>query len=152
MRPFMSTPVTRGTTHCATSSRAREHRRNSMERRWLAPVVAFVLASALLSAQGQPRKTLDIYLVKVEGVNATPAVAPTGESLLIDTGNTGPGAVRDATRIVAAAKDAGLSKIDHLIITHWHGDHYGGLVELAARMPIAHFIDHGPNAQPNRVV
>jgi len=115
-------------------------------------VLATALAGVVVAAQGRPAKTLDIYVVDVEGGNATLAVAPTGESLLIDTGNAGPGAVRDATRILAAAKDAGLSKIDHLIITHWHGDHYGGLVELAARMPIAHFIDHGPNAQPNRAV
>jgi competence protein ComEC len=120
--------------------------------RQLICVVSIVLGSALLTGQTRPSKTLDIYVVDVEGGNATLAVAPSGESLLIDTGNAGPGAVRDATRILAAAKDAGVSRIDHLIVTHWHGDHYGGLVELAARIPIAHFIDHGPNAQPNRVV
>src|SRR5262245_54571313 len=148
----MSTRVTRGTMRCATSSRVPARRRSNVLRHRLLPVVAMVLAGVLLSAQVRQGKTLDIYVVDVEGGNATLAVAPTGESLLIDTGNAGPGAVRDATRILAAAKDAGISKIDHLIITHWHGDHYGGLVELAARMPIAHFIDHGPNAQPNRVV
>jgi hypothetical protein len=58
-------------------------------------------------------------------------------------------AVRDAERIMAAAKDAGLTRIDNLIITHWHGDHYGGLAELAKRIPIRNFIDHGPNVQPN---
>jgi hypothetical protein len=46
-----------------------------------------------------------------------------------------------------AARDAGLTHIDHLIITHWHGDHYGGLAELAKQIPIQHFIDHGPNVQ-----
>jgi competence protein ComEC len=120
--------------------------------RRLSYVVAIALGGVLLSAQSRPAKTLNIYVVDVEGGNATLAVAPSGESLLIDTGNAGPGAVRDATRILAAAKDAGVSKIDHLIITHWHGDHYGGLTELAARIPIAHFVDHGPNAQPNRAV
>ena len=115
-------------------------------------VVAIVLGTGFLSGQSRLTKTLDIYVIDVEGGNATLVVAPSGESLLIDTGNAGAGAVRDATRILAAARDAGLSKIDHLIITHWHGDHYGGLVELTARIPIAHFVDHGPNAQPNRVV
>ena len=114
--------------------------------------VVIVLATGLLSGQTRSAKTLNIYVVDVEGGNATLAVAPSGESLLIDTGNAGAGAVRDATRILSAARDAGVSRIDHLIITHWHGDHYGGLTELAARIPIAHFIDHGPNAQPNRVV
>ncbi|MSV34350.1 MAG: MBL fold metallo-hydrolase [Bryobacterales bacterium] len=110
----------------------------------------FLLAPCLLLAQAS--KPLDIYVVDVEGGNATLFVAPTGESLLIDTGNAGAqAAVRDATRIVEAAKAAGLSKIDHVIITHWHGDHFGGLEELAARMPIGEFIDHGPNVQPGEL-
>src|SRR5258706_473178 len=49
---------------------------------------------------------------------------------------------------MAATKDAGVTQIDHLITTHWHGDHFGGLAELAARIPIRDFIDHGPNVQP----
>ena len=116
--------------------------------RRLASVAAIILSVVALSAQGRAAKTLNIYVIDVEGGNATLFVSPTGESLLIDTGNTGAGAVRDATRIMEAARDAGLSKIDYLIITHWHGDHYGGLSELAARIPISHFIDHGPNVQP----
>src|SRR2546426_7828443 len=66
----------------------------------------------------------------------------------MDTGNAGAAAPRDAGRIVAAVKDAGLKQIDHLIITHWHGDHFGGLAELASKIPIREFIDHGPNVQP----
>jgi competence protein ComEC len=101
------------------------------------------------SAAAQTRTTLDIYVVDVEGGNATLFVSPSGESLLIDTGNLGAEAsVRDAERIMAAVKDAGLARIDHLITTHWHGDHFGGMAELAARVPIRHFIDHGPNVQP----
>src|SRR6202030_3903203 len=76
--------------------------------------------------------TLNVYVIDVEGGNATLFVSPSGESLLMDTGNVPPGAVRDAGRIMAAAKDAGLTQIDHLIITHWHGDHFGGLAELRA--------------------
>jgi len=110
-------------------------------------IVAIVLSAALVSAQRQA-KTLDIYVVDVEGGNASLFVSPSGESLLIDTGNGGMAASRDAGRIVEAAKDAGLSQIDHLITTHWHGDHYGGLAELASLMPIRHFIDHGANIQP----
>src|SRR5687767_14508368 len=65
----------------------------------------------------------------------------------MDTGNGGAAAVRDADRIMAAVKDAGLSRIDHLITTHWHGDHFGAMSELATRLPIRHFIDHGPSVQ-----
>ena len=101
------------------------------------------------TASAQDRQSLGIYVVDVEGGNATLFVAPSGESLLIDTGNVAPAAaVRDAGRIMAAARNAGLTQIDNLIITHWHGDHYGGLAELAKRIPIRHFIDHGPTIQP----
>src|SRR5260221_1806308 len=119
---------------------------------WLTAVAALALVaqSGPDSAMAQTRTTLDIYVVDVEGGNATLLVAPSGESLLIDTGNVAPAAaIRDAERIMAAAKDAGLTRIDNLIITHWHGDHYGGMAELAKRIPIRHFIDHGPNVQPS---
>jgi beta-lactamase superfamily II metal-dependent hydrolase len=99
-------------------------------------------------------KTLDIYFIDVEGGQATLIVTPAGESLLVDTGFPGsdgtfaslpgdPRTARDAQRIATAAKDAGLTRIDHLLITHFHADHVGGVVELAQLMPIGAFIDHG---------
>src|SRR5216684_6849052 len=109
-------------------------------------LAAFVVA--LPAAQSRTSKPLDIYVIDVEGGNATLFVSPSGESLLIDTGNAGAAAARDAGRILAATKDAGLQQIDHLIITHWHGDHFGGLAELASHITIREFIDHGPNVQP----
>jgi competence protein ComEC len=113
---------------------------------------ALIVSVALPAAQTRAARTLDIYVVDVEGGNATLFVSPSGESLLIDAGNTGAGAVRDAERIMAAVKDAGLAKIDNLITTHWHGDHFGGLEQLAARVSIRNFIDHGPNVQPAAAV
>ena len=111
--------------------------------------VACSVAPAL--AQSRAAKPLQIYVIDVEGGNGTLFVSPSGESLLIDTGNGGPiAAPRDAGRIMEAAKDAGLTQIDHLIITHWHGDHFGGLVELAKQIPIKHYYDHGPNVQPGQ--
>jgi beta-lactamase superfamily II metal-dependent hydrolase len=109
-------------------------------------------AALLLSAShsyAQQRTTLDIYVIDVEGGNATLFVPPSGQSVLIDTGNVAPdAAIRDAERIMAAIKDARLTQIDHLITTHWHGDHFGGMAELAKRIPIKHYIDHGPTMQP----
>jgi beta-lactamase superfamily II metal-dependent hydrolase len=104
---------------------------------------------ALVLAQSPP--TLNVYVIDVEGGNATLFVSPSHESLLIDTGNAGAAASRDAGRIMDAIKDAGLKQIDHLIITHWHGDHFGGLAALAPQIPIREFIDHGPNAQPGEL-
>src|SRR6188508_124615 len=110
-------------------------------------LLAVIVSAALVSAQ-RSSKTLDIYVVDVEGGNATLFVSPSGESVLIDTGNGGAAATRDADRIMAAVRDAGLKQIDHLITTHWHGDHYGAMAELAGRIPIRHFVDHGGNVQP----
>src|SRR5262245_20768363 len=122
--------------------------RNVWVRRLMAFVSALALSVVFPAAQARAVKTLDIYVVDVEGGNATLFVSPSGESLLIDTGNAGAAAVRDAERIMAAVRDAGLTRIDNLITTHWHGDHFGGMAELAARVPIRNFIDHGANVQP----
>ena len=111
------------------------------------PVVLVVAAVAVLAQSA--RTTLDIYLIDVEGGNSTLFVTPSGESLLIDTGNGGPAAARDADRIAAAAKDAGISRIDHLITTHYHGDHIGAMAEVASRLPVRQFIDHGATVEPN---
>ncbi|HEY2382023.1 MAG TPA: MBL fold metallo-hydrolase [Terriglobia bacterium] len=95
-------------------------------------------------------KALEIYVVDVEGGNATLFVSPSGESVLIDSGNGGAAAPRDAGRIMAAMKDAGVQQIDHLITTHWHADHFGGMAELASHVTIREFIDHGPNVPTDR--
>ena len=116
----------------------------------LARVLAILVAALTLMsapAHAQNDDALRIYLVDVEGGNATLFVSPEGGSLLIDTGNGGANADRDVGRIMAAVEDAGLRQIDHLITTHWHGDHYGGMPELATRIPIRHFIDHGPTVE-----
>jgi beta-lactamase superfamily II metal-dependent hydrolase len=114
-------------------------------RSFLALMVSVAFLGALAAAQGQPGKTFDIYVVDVEGGEATLFVSPTGESLLVDTGWPGFDG-RDADRILAVAHRAGIKQIDHLVITHYHADHVGGAAQLAARLPVRHFIDRGPNA------
>ncbi len=91
-------------------------------------------------------KDLHIYFVDVEGGQATLFVTPAGQSLLIDTGWPGHEG-RDADRIVATARKAGVSKIDYVLITHFHEDHVGGAPQLAARIPVGTFIDHGENRE-----
>jgi beta-lactamase superfamily II metal-dependent hydrolase len=115
-------------------------------------LLAGVLFAMSAAAQTQNAKTLAIYVIDVEGGNAVLFVSPGRESLLIDTGNGGAAAIRDADRIMAAVKDAEIGQIDHLITSHYHGDHIGGLAELASRIPIRHFIDHGANVQPGPAI
>src|ERR1700689_3033825 len=118
-------------------------------------LAAALLTSALSAPALAANGTLKVVSIDVEGGGGTLFVTPEGKSLLVDTGwpaNYGllpspDGAKVSADRIVAAAKKLGVSRIDYLIITHYHMDHVGGVVDLAKRMPIETFIDHGANAE-----
>src|SRR6516164_4009762 len=98
-------------------------------------LIACIVVASLAAAQTRGAKTLDIYVIDVEGGEATLFLSPTGESLLVDAG--WPGFEnRDADRIAAVAKLAGIKQIDYLIVTHFHADHMGGVPQLAAKLPI----------------
>ena len=109
---------------------------------------AAFLFSNDIHAQGAKSSTgkLKVYFVDVEGGQSTLFVTPEGQSLLIDTGWPGNN-YRDADRIAAVAKQAGVSKLDYVLITHYHDDHVGGLPQLVGRIPVGTFIDHGPNRE-----
>ncbi len=117
-------------------------------RRVAASVLCVTVAAAGLIAQTPPG-TLDIYFIDTEGGQSTLYVGPTGESLLVDAGNAGD---RDLGRIVETLKAAGVRQIDHMWSTHYHGDHVGALLALAAQVPIAHFYDHGAPHPNDRIV
>jgi competence protein ComEC len=110
------------------------------------PTTWLVLLLTACAGAAQAAKTLDLYFIDTEGGQATLVVAPSGQSLLIDTGYTGFGG-RDTLRIAAAAKDAGVKKIDTLLITHFHDDHVGGVANLLDRFPVTTFLDHGPSIE-----
>jgi beta-lactamase superfamily II metal-dependent hydrolase len=99
---------------------------------------------ALSAAAFAAPKPMEIYFIDVEGGQATLIVSPSGQSMVIDTGWNGFNN-RDADRIAAAAAKSGVKQIDYLLITHYHADHVGGVPQLAAKLPIKNFIDHGPN-------
>lgn len=121
----------------------------------LARVVAapLVLLTCLL-APGAPidaqSRNLDIYFIDVEGGGATLVVSPSGESLLIDSGFRRPDD-RDARRIHAVTQKAGLKKIDHHMVTHFHADHVGGLNALVKMIPILRFYGHGGKSESGDV-
>src|SRR5262249_14289742 len=103
-----------------------------------------VLAAALLpgsAGAADPPPGLNIYFIDVEGGAATLIVTPHGESVLIDCGNPGSRAAERVHKV--ATEVAGLKAIDHLAITHWHLDHYGGVGRLAQLMPVLHYYDRG---------
>jgi len=102
-----------------------------------------LLAGLVVAAQVQP---LRMVFVDTEGGQATLILTPRGESLLVDAGFPGNNG-RDSDRIVAAARRLGLTRIDYLLVTHYHLDHVGGVPELAAKIPVGVFIDHGDNTE-----
>jgi competence protein ComEC len=113
----------------------------------LAVCAAFAAAApavAQTSTRTSNVPTLDIYVTDTEGGKATLFVSPSGETVLVDTGNPGD---RDLNRIMQVLGAAGVKKIDYLISTHYHRDHIGGLTALAKRIPIAHVMDHGANVE-----
>ena len=97
-----------------------------------------LVPTGLLEAQS---RNLEIYWIDVEGGAATLLISPSGESMLIDTGFEVDG--RDAKRIYAAAQQAGLKKIDYVVISHYHADHVGGLAALSKMIPLGNFYGRG---------
>jgi beta-lactamase superfamily II metal-dependent hydrolase len=109
--------------------------------------LALLLPCSLLASADV--RSLDLYWIDVEGGAATLIVTPTGESILVDSGNPGG---RDSSRIHKVATEAaGLTRIDHCVTTHFHRDHYGGAAELATLMPIGQVYDNGiPQLDPDQ--
>jgi competence protein ComEC len=108
---------------------------------WLT-MLPLLAGSAPCRAASADQRNLKIVFVDVEGGAATLIVTPMGESVLIDTGWEREDE-RDAKRMEEAARKSGVRRIDHLIITHWHRDHFGGTQQLAKRIPIGRFYDRG---------
>jgi competence protein ComEC len=116
---------------------------------WLTFLTILLVAVLTISPPAHGKSDtapLRIFFVDVEGGQATLFVTPAHQSLLIDTGWPGNNG-RDADRIVAAEKKAGLKKIDYVLITHFHNDHVGGLPQLIDRSPVGAVIDHGDNRE-----
>src|SRR6476620_8526850 len=111
---------------------------------------AFLLTAGLAGLLAQTSSaTLNIYNIDTEGGQSTLFVSPSGESLLVDTGNAGD---RDLGRIVDTLKVAGVQRIDHMWTTHYHGDHVGALLALAKQGPVMRFYDHGTPHAGARIV
>ena len=114
--------------------------------------LSFVIAALLLTfgATASRAQKLTIYTIDVEGGQSTLLVSPTKASLLVDTGwpdNNG----RDTDRILAAMHDAGITKIDHVLITHFHVDHVGGVPNLVQKVKVGEFLDHGVNREDSDI-
>jgi beta-lactamase superfamily II metal-dependent hydrolase len=111
-------------------------------------ILLLALVVVLFPPVSRAAKTLDMYAIDTEGGKALLIIAPSGQSMLIDTGNTGNND-RDLNRIVEAAKAAGVKKFDVLVTTHYDSDHVNNTPAVVSRIPAALFVDHGPAAFAN---
>jgi competence protein ComEC len=112
--------------------------------RAIALAAVLSLAPSLASAQA-----LRLFFIDVEGGQSTLVVTPSGQSLLVDTGWPTDN-LRDAERIAAAVKKAGVGTVDYLVITHYHADHVGGMEQLASRVKFRNVITHGPTTETGK--
>jgi beta-lactamase superfamily II metal-dependent hydrolase len=103
----------------------------------------------LLSVPARAAGVLDVYFIDVEGGQATLFVTQAGKSMLVDAGWPDLNG-RDAERIATVAKAAGVTRIDYLVVTHYHRDHVGGVPELAERMPVGTYVDHGRSVETGK--
>jgi beta-lactamase superfamily II metal-dependent hydrolase len=127
------------------------------------PLLAAValLASVPMPTTAAPNDPLRIVQFDFEGGGGTLFVTPNGKTLMIDTawpaGRGGPAPLpggqpiaptkSSAQRIVEAVKAAGATRIDYLLMTHYHLDHIGGFDELVKLIPVGTFLDHGDNRE-----
>jgi len=116
--------------------------------KFAAMFAGIALSMPALYAQTAP-KPMTMYFIDTEGGLSTLYVSPSGESMLLDTGNPGD---RDVDRIMAALDDAGVKQIDYMVLTHYHVDHVGGFEALSKKVPMKHFIDHGENKDAHEQV
>jgi competence protein ComEC len=91
-------------------------------------------ADRALVAREQPHGLLRVSFIDVGQGDATLIDFPNGQLALIDTGQGGHHpAVRELRGLLAARRR---SRIDLLVITHGHPDHYGGLEHLVGEVAI----------------
>lgn len=87
----------------------------------LAALVLLLLTQRPHAQGGQAR----IYFVDVGTGASTLIVSPAGKTLLVDGGPPGSGA-----KISGLLATLGITTIDYTVITHYHIDHMGGMIEM----------------------
>jgi hypothetical protein len=110
-------------------------------------IMCLLSLAALFSAiparcYGKAAGSMTIYIIDVGSGNACLIVSPTGQSMLVDAGTPDV-----AKRVLEVIRQAGVKEIDYLVVSHYHGDHYGGVPYLAQNIRIINFVDHGVNVE-----
>ena len=98
-------------------------------------LAAFCLTIVLLSSSNL-RAQLNVYFVNVGQGDSEYIELPSGGNVLIDGGPSG-------TPIYNFLKAKGVTKIDHVVLTHPHSDHYTGLKKVFTDFEVKNFYDTG---------
>jgi beta-lactamase superfamily II metal-dependent hydrolase len=105
-----------------------------------------ILIVLLLTQRPHAQSTARIFFVDIGQGASTLLVSPTGKTLLVDGGPPGGG-----TKVASLLDTLGIATIDFTVLTHYHIDHDGGLIELlnAGRVAgIAYDNGDGADVQP----
>ncbi|HAH08265.1 MAG TPA: hydrolase [Elusimicrobia bacterium] len=85
---------------------------------------------------------LNIYFVSVFQGDAELIELPNGKNVLIDAGPAPAPDSQYKTPIVSSfLKKHGVTKIDHMVMTHPHADHYGGMQWIFENLQVDNFYD-----------
>ncbi|MCA8968194.1 MAG: MBL fold metallo-hydrolase [Planctomycetes bacterium] len=111
------------------------------------------LTACLLCAFGSVRAQnpwappvgLRVVFVDVGQGDATIVVGPSGIALLVDAGPTGQG----VARVIPELKRLGVTRLTHVVLSHYHIDHMGGMPEVFAGLPVDHVWDRGTRDEPS---
>jgi beta-lactamase superfamily II metal-dependent hydrolase len=119
---------------------------------WLKIGTAIFAALLTLTASAQAqvggslppwtRGTLDIHQISTGTGNSALLVLPDGTTLLVDAGPSGA-AIAKYIEATLATFAPGPPTLDYAVLTHFHADHIGGIVDVGTRIPIGTAIDRG---------
>lgn len=83
-------------------------------------------------------KLLKIIFIELGVGQATLVILPNGKSMLVEGGEPD-----DADTILAKIKENNLTRIDTIISTHPHQDHFGGIAGVIQSIPVGQVLDSG---------
>jgi beta-lactamase superfamily II metal-dependent hydrolase len=84
---------------------------------------------------------LEFHQLSTGEGNAALVIFPDGTTMVVDAGAAGDG--KAGVRIADYVQRAGVSRLDYVVLTHYHGDHIAGVFDVAGRMAVGTLIDRG---------
>ncbi len=90
------------------------------------------------SGQAEWENPLRVHFIDVGQGDCSLVQCPDGTTILVDGGR-----IWTYPFLLDYLRKAGVEKIDLLVVSHPHGDHYGGLIKVLKTFPVAEILDSG---------